>query len=328
MFAWQERGKRALVALLAGAGVLAGCEGNGTDLDNLRYGQVGEIYVRLRTPIGAGTGELRQSITWSSSGPWSVDESIYYLERLGDGNLLRPRIDPDLYAASYATAIAQLNETEGLSLFISELDPSLIPVCGAGRTEVLVVIRDDHRDQQRSWTRCAVGSLATLTTSDAGPDAAASRVVQAALLVRDFTTGAQFRSTYTGTVPFATLDRGDDSSSDLGTSTVIRDEVSWLDFWADHRAGQPSVTAPFVDFDRDQVVIAAVGPRLEAGDSVEVRRILQLEGGTVTEVVERIPGDFCSPLARTHRPFHIVVAPITAQPMAFPVTAVERVPCG
>ncbi len=109
---------------------------------------------------------------------------------------------------------------------------------------------------------------------------------------------------------------------------MIRDEVSWLDFWADHRAGQPSVTAPFVDFDRDQVVIAAVGPRLEAGDSVEVRRILQLEGGTVTEVVERIPGDFCSPLARTHRPFHIVVAPITAQPMAFPVTAVERVPCG
>jgi hypothetical protein len=315
------------LALVASAAVGA-CESNGTDFDNLRFGQVGEIFVQLTTPLQIGTGELQQSITWSSSGPWFVTERIYYLDRLGDENVIQTRVDPDSYAVAYASVITQFNETEGLELFIPELDPSLQPECGVGRTEIFFVIRDSQREQEQSWTRCGAGSLAFLTTTNAGPDAAASRVIQATLLVREFTIGADFRSTYTGSVPFATLDRGEDSASNLTGSLVILDEPSWLDFWADHKSDDPLSTAPLVDFSRDQVIVGAVGRRLEAGDSVEVRKILQLEGGTVTEVVERIPGNFCSPLARTHTPFHIVIAPMTAQPMSFRTSAVEKVPCG
>lgn len=76
------------------------------------------------------------------------------------------------------------------------------------------------------------------------------------------------------------------------------------------------------------VLVAAVGERHEAGDSVEVRRVVPADGGTLAEAFERVPGNFCSPAERTHVPFHVVVAPLAPLPVTFPEIVVERVPCG
>jgi len=76
------------------------------------------------------------------------------------------------------------------------------------------------------------------------------------------------------------------------------------------------------------VILAAVGRRLEAGDSVKVRRVLPIDQGTRIEIVERVPGDFCSPAAREGYPFHLVVAPRAQAPIQFADPIVERVPCG
>jgi hypothetical protein len=235
-------------------------------------------------------------------------------------------VDNDTFAAAYAAFITQINETEGLKLFVEELDESLEPACGVGRTEILMVVVDDTRNEQHSWARCVFGSLGTLQPSGAGPDAAAGRIAQAAVLVREFTVGSDYRSPFLLSVPFATIERGEESGASLSDPRIFRTDEAWQGFWAEHRG--PNAVAPSVDFDRDQAIVGAAGPKFEAGDSVEVRRILQVDGGSLTEIAQRGPGDFCSPASMTHTPFHIVVTPKTAVPMTFLELSVERVPCG
>lgn len=132
-------------------------------------------------------------------------------------------------------------------------------------------------------------------------------------------------SAYLGTVPFGTLDRGDDSGSSLAAPGTYIDSRGFQAFWSEHAPSRP---LPVVDFTKEMVVVAIVGTRKEAGDSVEVRRILQVDLGTVVEVVERLPGEFCSPAARTHVPYHVVVAPRTPIPHRFADIKKEPVSCG
>lgn len=326
VFQMTRTSARRILPLIVAAAV-AGCDGgSGTDPGSLRFGQVGEIRATLLVPLAVDQGELLQTVVWASSGAWTITERISYLNVLGDENVQRSPGDPAAFAAAYAGLITQLNETEGLTLFTGELDQNLAPTCRVAETTVIFTLRDDARDDQITWVRCSTGALSNITPAGAGPDLAASRVVQAVTLTRQFTVSNDFLSVYTGSVPFQTLDRGEDSLSDLGQSFTFTTPVGWPEFWKAH-VGRDEAP-PQVDFDRDMVVIGAVGLRFEAGDSVEVRRILQIAGGTLAEVVERVPGDFCSPAARTHRPFHIVLAPKTDPPVRFSQAKVELVPCG
>ena len=111
----------------------------------------------------------------------------------------------------------------------------------------------------------------------------------------------------------------------LAAPFPVLDDAAWSAFWLEHSGG---TEPPEVDFESEMVIVAAVGQRHEAGDSVEVRRILPVLNGTLTHLFERVPGDFCSPVARTHYPFHIVVSPRTPSPIRFADVGVEFVPCG
>ena len=305
----------------------AGCGDNGTTPPgSLRFGQLGQVQVRLEAPLRLGSGTLEQVLTWGSSGAWTFQEAISYRGLVGDETFMRNPGDPSLYAADYASLITQVNEVTGLKLFIEELPPELEPECGPTRTRVTFAIQDEVRGEQVEWVRCATGSMADLTPVDAGPDPAASRVALAAQLARNRTLGEDFVSVYAGSVPFCTLDRGENTPTLLAAPVAFLDEGSWMSFWQEHAgAGVPS---PTVEFTSEMVIVGAVGPRQEAGDSVEVRRVLQVDVGTLTEVFERVPGDFCSPASRAHVPFHIVVAPRTPPPIRFADVRVERVPCG
>jgi hypothetical protein len=85
---------------------------------------------------------------------------------------------------------------------------------------------------------------------------------------------------------------------------------------------------PPVDFNVEMVLVATIGQRFEAGETVEVRRVLAIGEGTLVEVVHRIPGNFCSPVSRTHRPFHVVIVPALPLPITFADIRREEVPCG
>ncbi len=304
-----------------------GCGDNGTTPPGtLRFGQLGHIQVHLDVPLQLRAGRLDQTLTWGSSGAWTFQESIWFRGLVGDETFLRNPGDPSLYAADYASLITQVNEVTGLELFIEELSPDVDEECGPTRTRITFTIFDEVRDEEIAWIRCVAGSMSNLTPLDAGPDPAASRVALAAQLARNRTLGENFVYAYAGSVPFGTLDRGEDTPTRLGAPVAFLDTSSWMSFWRDH-AGV-AVPTPAVDFETEMVIVGAVGPRREAGDSVEVRRILQVDVGTLTEVFERVPGDFCSPASRSHVPFHIVVAPRTPTPIRFSDIRVERVPCG
>lgn len=322
----RSRAGRLLPALLALLLAPAACSENGsTQPGTLRFGQIGHMEVTLRAPLRLGEGQLLQVIRWSSSGAWSLEEAISYQGRVGDERILGSPGDPSAFASAYASLITQVNEVEGLELFLDELPQDLDPECAATRTRLTVSITDRSREETARWTRCANGSLANLTPRDAGPDPAASRVVEVARIARNGTVGESFASQYAGSVPFGTLDRGDDTPTSVRSPTVFTEEGQWLAFWGQHA---PGVTAPDVDFSRDMVVAGIVGLREEAGDSVEVRRVLQVDRGTLVELWERVPGDFCTPADQAHVPFHIVVSPRTPDPVRFADVRVEQVPCG
>ncbi len=292
----------------------------------LRFGQIGEARVLVVTPLRLGVGELRQTLVWVSEGPWELTESIWYRGVLGDQNIQRSVRSPEALASSYALWIAQVNDVQASKLFIEELDPDLEPVCGVTRSRVSVAIRDVVRGEEVEWIRCADGSLETLLTFGAGPGETAARVVSAAILARNFSVLESFPPVYSGSVPFATLERGDETNAELIRSRVISNQLEWDAFWKEHRS--PEAEPPEVDFGEDMVVVGAVGLRTEAGDTVEVRRVLTVGAATRVEIVERVPGDFCAPAELDHFPFHMVLVPVVPLPVTFNDVAVERVPCG
>ena len=297
-----------------------------------RFGQLGDVTVALDVPLPRsrqGEGKLLQVLTWNSSGVWQIRESIFYRTLEGDENLDRKDGDP----GEYAYLIVQMHE-KPLDLF-KEVVPVIPGGCKAGETRVTLTIRDQVRNADSTWVRCSEGTLTTLSTAEAGPDADAVRVIQAAILVRDFTVGRNFISAYSGSVPFGTLDRAEDSGALLEeprtflsrVDGVLETPEGWVQFWRAHKK-DPAAKPPVVDWANEMVLVAAVGKRSEAGDSVEVRRVLQTGDGTEVPLFERIPGDFCSPAARDHYPVHVVVAPRTLLPIRFHDPVTERVPCG
>lgn len=323
----QVRGRlRTLVAVSALALGVPGCsESGGTDPSALRFGQIGHVEIKLEAPLRLGAGRLEQTLVWSSSGSWSIHETMSYRGLEGDQSFSRSPGDPAQFASGYATYITLINEGQGIRLFVEDLPSSLTPECGPTRTRLTYTIRDDARKQEITWVRCADGSLSNITPEGAGPDPAASRLVQAALLARGATLGDRWTSSYLGSVPFGTLDRGEDSRSPLTAPATYIDAGGFQAFWEGHAPGR---ALPSVDFSKEMVVVGLVGVRREAGDSVEIRRVLQVDVGTLIEVFERVPGDFCSPVARTHVPYHVVVAPRTPIPHRFSDIQVEYVPCG
>ncbi len=252
-------------------------------------------------------------------------ERISYRGLVGDETLIRSSGDPFGFVGAYVHLITTVSSVEGLRLDIPELPIGLTDECGPGRTRITFSITDLPRDSTSTWQQCADGSLSELRIVNAGPKPAAARLVQATLAARDATFGPDRLSAYHGSVPFGTLDRGEETLAMPSAPFVVLDDAAWSAFWLDHSGG---AEPPEVDFDLEMVIVAAVGRRDEAGDSVEVRQILQVDNGTLTHLVERVPGDFCSPVARTHYPFHIVVSPATPIPIRFADVNLEFVPCG
>lgn len=317
------------------AAAVSACEENGVDPPMLRFGQSGQLVVEVVTPRQSppsrGKGELRQALTWRSTGAWQLFESIAYRGVVGSETTTRSPGLPAAFTASYATLITQIHGAAGLDLFIEDLDPNLNPPCD-GEARVTLRIQDEIRDEENSWTRCAKGPLGSLNPAGSGPDIHASRVIQVSRLMHDRTLGDSATSVYNLTIPFATLYKGAKPGEQgllsrvfLGGPDYHDAPAEWGGFWGRHGDGAPP---PDIDWSADMVVVAVDGTRQESGSILEIREIHAIRNGAIIQLVELAPGDFCSPAAVVETPFHLVIAPRTGSAIQFGEVALERVPCG
>jgi hypothetical protein len=302
----------------------AACAETTTEPGSLRFGQIGEVRLNIATPLLLGEGELQQSLTWNSAGPWQLTEEISYRGKMGDTVTTKSTINPERLAGSYAVWITQVNETQGLRLFTPELDATLNPQCGF-LTRVTLRIRDAVQDEEARWLRCAEGTLTSLDPSTAWPDPAAARVASAALLLREYTLPHTFSSAFASSYPFGTITKGDNTDAPIDAPKVIDNQAAWTQLWV--TLGSNAATTPFVDFTKEVVLFASIGKRPEAGESVEIRRVIPVDDGTLVQIVHRLPGNFCSPVSREHRPFHVVVTPKVPLPITFAQVIRQEVPC-
>ncbi|MBI4520724.1 MAG: hypothetical protein HY701_07785 [Gemmatimonadetes bacterium] len=328
-------------ALLALSLVVAACGDDGVSPGTLRFGQSGDIQIQVITPLFGRAGQVSELIVWRSAGAWQLFESIAY--RSVTPGFREPMITGDERrraaqgtASAYAELIALVSETDALKL--DGVDATLVPTCEGASSKVILRLYDQPRDETREWQRCGHGPLASLTPEGSGPDPGAGRVVNAMQLVREFTLGAAapVLPTYHLSVPFGTLDRGSDSRStqrtpkawvgEIAPDSTRREPADWAPFWRAHTGRD--VAPPPVDWAREMVLFVTMGQRFEAGDSIEVRRVLPVGDGTNVEFIRTAPGNFCSPASRTHVPFHLVVAPLTTLPIRFSDQGEERIACG
>ena len=314
---------------------LGSCDPDGPGV--YRFGSDGLVRVVVEVPLQAGTGWMRQVLTWQSDGAWKLFEQIGYDSVVGDENDLKNPGLPYVYAANYLSLLHLVNENRGTRLWGLSVT---VPECGVGGSRVSFLIHDNIRDEQREWSRCASQAtpLRSLSTVGVGAEDGSARVVQVAMRARDFTMGADFDGyAYTGSLPFATVERGTESGMDLEVPAWFRSPEGeerdsppqrWLDFWRQH-VGKSGGTPPRIDWTREMILVGAIGERHEVGDSAEVRRVLVVgdDRDIKFEVVERVPGDYCAPATRTVRPYHIVVMPRSPAMVSYGVR-VERVPCG
>jgi hypothetical protein len=324
--------------VLAGALLTLGCDdGNGPA--ELPLGRTSKVQIGVRTPyIRQGTleeiGALEQGVVWKSNGTWQLTERISYKGILGDETVRRSTEDAGALAQRYANWIALVNARGGPLQIVDFVSPDVVPICGPSQSRVTVEIADSRRSTSTRWSRCGDGTLGTLTHEAVGPDSTgAVRVIEAVRQLRHATLDLdreflRKRYAYEGSLPFRTIERGELTKAPLLVPRLIEDQASYAAFWAQYMT---ATLPPVVDFSTDVVLVAAVGTRQEAGDSVEIRRVLQIDFGTKIELWERRSGNFCTPAPRSHTPFHVAIAPIavTKRPVFFELEQQpDFVPCG
>ncbi|HEX7119191.1 MAG TPA: protease complex subunit PrcB family protein [Longimicrobiales bacterium] len=102
---------------------------------------------------------------------------------------------------------------------------------------------------------------------------------------------------------------------------VITTEAAWRAFWAELTANRaPRPAAPAVDFDRERVIVAAMGRRPTGGYAIEIAGVYRTQDALTVVVVETRPGPGCITAQALTAP--VYVARIAAGRL--PVTFVER----
>lgn len=319
-------------------GILAGCDPVGPGPGESWFGSDGQVRVTVEVPLQGGIGWMQQVLTWDSDGAWKLYEEIGYDSVAGNDHQVRNPGLPYLYAASYESLLQLVFDNQGTRLWEP---PDRVDDCGI-RSRVSVLIRDNPKNAEKEWARCAANAnaLGNLSTVGFEPDDGAAWVIQIALRARDFTVGEDYSEyAYTGSLPFATIERGTQPGRELEDTVIVfrsADDAGegaapdgWEQFWQDHTGGDRAL--PEIDWAREMVILAAIGKRETLGFSVEVRRVLQIGDadritGTKIEKVELVPGDYCAPARRIEWPYHLVRTPKGhPQPSASPTT--ERIPC-
>ncbi len=317
-----KHSSKALAWLALMAGVSA-CE---SPVEAGLFGLMGALSVQVDAPI-TNDGSLTQTLAWFSDGAWRFEERISYRGLAGDQHVIENRGLPSRYEVAYAQVIAEIGVGLDGPIGLPAMDTIGDVICPKGKSRVTVEVADHRELSTRRWVRCAFGALGNLTPGGAGPDLIGSRVASVAIRARRLVLGQTWQSVYSGSIPFLTLEKGDQPGFEVDTRAFVgsggEPPPAWSEFW--DRLSDEAEWPVSIDWSNEFVLVASGGTREEAGDSVEVRRVLRTLDETRVEAVLRTPGHFCAPAARRGRPYHVVLAP-KSLPVHFR-TVVERVSC-
>ena len=103
---------------------------------------------------------------------------------------------------------------------------------------------------------------------------------------------------------------------------VIRNDAEWRRTWA-QLVGHitPSPAMPPIDFTKDMVIVAAMGPRPTAGHMIRIARVGRSSGVTYVDVVSESPTPQCKRAQMITSPADVVVVPAINEPVAFVETS-------
>lgn len=149
----------------------------------------------------------------------------------------------------------------------------------------------------------AAASACRIAHASARPPTAQPNVAPTVPIVR-------FRS---GTTAFSTY-----SGLDESQLAVVRDSIAWTRLW--QRIQQPffpRAHAPPVNFDRDMVIVAAMGRRPSAGYDITIEGAERTPGGVLVDVRVSRPAPGCPVEAVVTQPVDLGRVPATDAPIQF-----------
>ena len=95
----------------------------------------------------------------------------------------------------------------------------------------------------------------------------------------------------------------------------IRSESEWRDFWRELIARQGHSPVPAVDFDREMILVAAMGARPTGGYRIEILSVADDGREIVVRVAETSPGRRCGTIQAVTEPADIVRVPRSNKPI-------------
>lgn len=109
---------------------------------------------------------------------------------------------------------------------------------------------------------------------------------------------------------FKTIVKGAFSGIESPLQVVVTNKTQWAELWQKHTARmQPKPAAPEIDFDKQSVILVALGRKTRGGYSIEISDVHRSKDKTEITVTtkEPKPGDLTVDALTS--PFHIVAVP-------------------
>lgn len=125
-------------------------------------------------------------------------------------------------------------------------------------------------------------------------------------------------------VPHETLVSQAYSGIESPLREVIREPAAWEDLWRRIHAGtSPVPPPPPVDFEREMLVVAALGTRMSGGFGISVTRVIAGEEGLRVTLRESCPPPGAMVTMALVQPVQVIRVPRADQPVVFEL---ERAP--
>ncbi|HEX5869362.1 MAG TPA: protease complex subunit PrcB family protein [Longimicrobium sp.] len=115
---------------------------------------------------------------------------------------------------------------------------------------------------------------------------------------------------------FPAYNSGFEERTQLVVRTQAEWEQAWRRMWKNH---SPVPAAPAVDFEREVLVLAAMGTRSSGGYRVQVQHAAAHPDHVVVRVIETSPGGGCVTTAALSEPVDVARLPRTDLPIRFRV---------
>jgi hypothetical protein len=108
---------------------------------------------------------------------------------------------------------------------------------------------------------------------------------------------------------------------------VLRSQTELTEVWGRIWQGAPAIAAPSVNFERDMVVVAALGQRMSGGYGIFIDSVYTLPDAVEIVIRKTRPGNGCMSAGVLTAPVDAALIPLTSLPLRFREKSVA-IDCG